>query len=345
MGEQIPVTLQDLHVLLRFIPASDRETWVQVGMGIKAEFGLDGWDAWDTWSQSGTGYKLSDAKSVWRSFRKSGTGLGTVIKLAMDNGWTPDKKELSAEDKRRFAREHEARRAARQAEIEADEARAARMRVEVATACASIWARHVTPEGKSAYLDKKQVGAHGVGFIRRTVVLEIDDQAERCQLWAGSEAQTYLANLPKPRPAHLSMLVMRRGELVIPLVDETRHLHALQHISGSGKKLFPKYARKSGTFHALTRLDVAAEVVGIAEGYATAASCFEAMGWPMVMAVDSGNLLAVARAVRGLCPAARIVLCGDDDPAVAGNPGRKKAEEAARAVGGVVVFPAFEDAA
>ncbi|MBU0883287.1 MAG: PriCT-2 domain-containing protein, partial [Gammaproteobacteria bacterium] len=89
MADQIPVSLEDLRVLLRFIPADSRETWVQVGMGIKDEFGTNGWDAWDTWSQSGTGYKLSDAKSVWKSFRKAGTGLGTVIKLAMDNGWTP----------------------------------------------------------------------------------------------------------------------------------------------------------------------------------------------------------------------------------------------------------------
>ena len=128
MGDQIPVSLEDLRVLLRFITATDRDTWVQVGMGIKAEFGLDGWDAWDTWSQSGTGYKLSDAKSVWKSFRKSGTGFGTVIKLAMDNGWTPDKTELSADEKRRFAREHEARRLARQAQVEADEALLTRMR-------------------------------------------------------------------------------------------------------------------------------------------------------------------------------------------------------------------------
>lgn len=338
MADQIPVSLEDLRVLLRFIPASDRETWVQVGMGIKAEFGADGWDAWDTWSQSGTGYKLSDAKSVWKSFRKGGTGLGTVIKLAMDNGWTPDKTELSAEEKRRFAREHEARRVARQAQVEADEALLTRMRELLAAQCGVIWAEHVTADGKSAYLDKKQVGAFAVGFMRHTVVLEIDDQAERCQLWVGEDAATYLKNVPNPRPAHLSMLVLKRGDMVMPLRDGAGLIHTLQHISSTGKKLFPKYGRKSGCFHALAEL-AGAEVIGLAEGYATAASCQMATGWAMVAGIDSGNLPKVAASLREQYPAARLMLCGDDDPDAPGNPGRSKAELAARQCGAVAVFP------
>jgi putative DNA primase/helicase len=342
MSDQIPVSLEDLRVLLRFIPATDRETWVQVGMGIKAEFGTNGWDAWDTWSQSGTGYKLSDAKTVWKSFRKAGTGLGTVIKLAMDNGWTPDKTELSAEDKRRFAREHEARRIARQAEVEADEALLERMRAKVSAECAVIWAQHTAAEGKSAYLDNKQVGAFGIGFMRHTVVLEIDDQAERCQLWVGEDAQRYLKSVPSPRPAHLSMLVLRRGDMVMPLRDEAGRLHSLQQVSSTGKKLFPKYGRKSGCFHVLGD-PAGAEVIGVGEGYATAASCHMATGWPMAVGIDSGNLPKVAAALRVLYPDALIVMCGDDDPATKGNPGRTKAELAARHCAGVAAFPQGAD--
>lgn len=339
MSDQTPLNLSDLRLLLHYIPACDRDTWITVGMGIKAEFGNDGWDAWDTWSQSGTGYNLQDAKVVWRSFRKGGTGIGSVIKLAMDNGWKPEQKELSAEDKRRFAREQEARRKQRQAEVEADEAKLAKMRGLVAAECAVIWTQHVMREGESPYLARKQALASGVGFMRHTVVLEIDDQAERCQLWVGNDAQTYLKSVPNPRPAHLSMLVLKRGDLVIPLRDGNGHLHALQQVNPQGKKLFPKYGRKGGCFHVLGEL-AGAEVIGVAEGYATASSCQQAAGWPMVMAVDSGNLLVVAAALRALYPAARLVLCGDDDPSTAGNPGRTKAEAAALAVGGVAVFPA-----
>jgi putative DNA primase/helicase len=338
VADQIPVSLEELRVLLRFIPADSRETWVQVGMGIKDEFGTNGWDAWDTWSQSGTGYKLSDAKSVWKSFRKAGTGLGAVIKLAMDNGWTPEKTELTAEDKRRFARDHEARRIARQAEVEADEALLERMRAKVAAECAVIWAQHTTTDGKSAYLDKKQVGVFGVGFMRHTVVLEIDDQAERCQRWVGEDAQQYLKSVPSPRPAHLSILVLRRGDMVMPLRDEAGCLHSLQQVSSTGKKLFPKYGRKSGCFHVVGD-NAEAEVVGLAEGYATAASCHMAAGWPVVVAIDSGNLPKVAARIRAMYPAARLVICGDDDPATAGNPGRTKAELTAQQCGAVAVFP------
>ncbi|WP_052659181.1 PriCT-2 domain-containing protein [Pseudomonas sp. LFM046] len=342
MHDHIPLALSDLHLLLSYIPATDRETWLQVGMGIKAEFGQNGFDAWDTWSQTGTGYNLRDAKTVWRSFKKGGVGLGTVIKLAQGNGWKPERTEMTREDRQRLAEQHESRRKARQAEVEADEAKAATMRAAVADACSIIWQQHVQADGASAYLARKGVGAHGVGFLRRTVVLEIDDQSERCQIWAGTDAQTYLRNLPKPRPAHLSMLVMRRGDLVIPLRDASGALHALQHIGGNGTKLFPKYGRKSGCFHVLTELD-GAEVIGLAEGYATAASCVEASGWPVVMAVDSGNLPAVARALREQFPVARLVLCGDDDPAKPGNPGRSKAEAAALEVSGVAVFPTGAD--
>lgn len=339
MSDQIPLTLSDLSLLLRYIPACDRETWVAVGMGIKAEFGADGWDAWDTWSQSGTGYNLRDAKAVWRSIRAGATGIGTVIKLAMDNGWRPEQQEMSAEDKRRLNREQEARRKQRQAEVEADEAKHAKMRSLVATECAVIWAQHVTLDGESPYLERKRAQACGVGFMRHTVVLEIDDQAERCQLWVGNDAQTFLRSVPSPRPAHLSMLVLKRGDLVIPLRDGEGRLHSLQQINPQGKKLFPKYGRKAGCFHVLGEL-AGAEVIGLGEGYATADSCRQAMGWPVVMAVDSGNLVAVAAAVRAICPGAKLVICGDDDPATAGNPGRTKAEAAALEVSGVAAFPA-----
>lgn len=338
MSEKIDLQLADLHLLLAFIPADSRDVWLQVGMGLKAEFGESAFDAWDDWSQSGTGYSPRDARTVWRSFRKSGTGMGTVIKLAMDAGWRPEQKELSREDKRRFAEQQEARRKERQAEVEADEARSSTMREAVAAACERIWAEQCLGEGQSEYLQRKQVGGYGVGYFSRLVVLEIDDQAERCQIWVGEDAQRWLGMVPKPRPAHLSMLVFRKGCVAIPLRDAGGKIWALQVINGQGTKLFPKYGRKSGCFHLLG--DAAgAEVLAVAEGYATAASVREATGWPVAVAFDAGNLLAVGRALRELYPAARLVFAGDDDPTKPGNPGRTKAEAAAVALGGVAAFP------
>lgn len=39
---KIDLQLADLSLLLQFIPADSREVWVQVGMGVKAEFGESG---------------------------------------------------------------------------------------------------------------------------------------------------------------------------------------------------------------------------------------------------------------------------------------------------------------
>lgn len=332
------ILLAELPGLLRFIAADSREVWVQVGMGVKAHFGEAGFDAWDAWSASGEGYRAADAKTVWRSFRGSGVGIASVIKLAKGNGWQPHKHQLSAEDRRRLSAEADARRAARQAEIEADEARLLVMREAVAEACELIWTKHCKPQGDSPYLARKQVGAFGVGFFHYTVVLAIDDARQRCDVWVGSETREFFANLPKPRPDSISFLMFKKGSIAIPLRDAAGKLWSLQAINEQGTKLFPKYGRKAGCFHVLGELAGAA-VVGEAEGYATAASVHMATGWPVAVAVDAGNLAAVAASLRAGCPEAQLVLAGDDDPGTAGNPGRAKAVAAAAQVGGVAAFP------
>jgi len=340
MSNKIDLQLADLPLLLRFIPADSREVWLKVGMGVKNEFGEAGFDAWDDWSQSGTGYSPRDAVTVWRSFRKAGTGMGTVIKLAKDAGWLPEKRELSREDKRRLDEQLEARRKAREAEVAADKARTERMNEAVAEACALIWAEHCRTEGASEYLRRKQVAGHGVRYFDRLVVLEIDDQAERCQVWVGTDAQRWLGMVPKPRPAHLSMMVLRKGYMAVPLRDAAGRLWSLQSINGQGTKLFPRYGRKQGCFHLMGE-PAGAAVLAVAEGYATAASVHEATGWPVAMAFDAGNLLAVGRALRELQPEISLVFAGDDDPTQPGNPGRTKAEAAAAALDALAAFPAL----
>ena len=69
------------------------------------------------------------------------------------------------------------------------------------------------------------------------------------------------------------------------------------------------------------------------------------LGFATVAAFDSGNLLPVAKALHAKFPDKPIVIAGDDDQhleATQGiNPGRSKAEEAAKAVGGKVLLPIF----
>jgi hypothetical protein len=75
------------------------------------------------------------------------------------------------------------------------------------------------------------------------------------------------------------------------------------------------------------------------QGYATATTVAKYGKVPAIAAFDSGNLLAVARALRERWPDKGIVIAGDDDHKLENNPGRAKALEGAQAVGGMAVFP------
>jgi len=79
----------------------------------------------------------------------------------------------------------------------------------------------------------------------------------------------------------------------------------------------------------------------VAEGYATAATVAKYGKVPAVAAFDSGNLLAVARALHERWPDKQVMIAGDDDHKLENNPGRGKALEASMAVNGMVVFPNF----
>ncbi|EPY00218.1 zincin-like metallopeptidase domain-containing protein, partial [Magnetospirillum fulvum] len=139
------------------------------------------------------------------------------------------------------------------------------------------------------------------------------------------------------------------GKLMIPARDGEGRLWTLQVIGADGKR-FLKESHKAGTFHVIEptgtgTLDTLFANPGpvlIAEGYATAASIFEATGQPVIAAFDSGNLAPVAETIRARYPDRTIIIAADDDHANRnGNVGLEKATEAAQAVGGFVVSPRF----
>lgn len=82
------MSLQKAISALSFIQSHERETWVRMGMAIKAEFGEDGFDAWNAWSQGADSYDEKSAKAVWRSISAAGkVGIGTLFHEAAANGW------------------------------------------------------------------------------------------------------------------------------------------------------------------------------------------------------------------------------------------------------------------
>jgi len=133
----------------------------------------------------------------------------------------------------------------------------------------------------------------------------------------------------------------------IPAQDTDGKVWTMQYIREDGTKRFAKNSRKEGCFHAIGGMEELAKapVIVIAEGYATAGSLSEALGFSTVAAFDSGNLPPVAKALHAKFPDKPIVIAGDNDVHLERsqgvNPGRTKAREAAKAVGGKAMFPIF----
>ena len=130
------------------------------------------------------------------------------------------------------------------------------------------------------------------------------------------------------------------GCLIVPLCDENGALHSLQTIAATGEKRYLPRGRKRGCFHMIGEIDPGGQML-IAEGYATAASLYEATSLTVVVACDCVNLQPVGEALRKKYPAAMLIFCADDDAWTAGNPGAAKAKDAAQAVGGKIVLPKF----
>jgi putative DNA primase/helicase len=132
--------------------------------------------------------------------------------------------------------------------------------------------------------------------------------------------------------------VRQEGDaLLIPMCDGA-DLHSLQTVGADGDKRFLAGGRVVGCYFSI---GTAGPAVCIAEGFATGASIHEATGLPVAVAFNAGNLEAVARALRRRWPDSQIIVCADDDHETPNNPGRAKANEAARAVAGLVATPTF----
>jgi putative DNA primase/helicase len=132
-----------------------------------------------------------------------------------------------------------------------------------------------------------------------------------------------------------------KGCLVIPLRDTQGTIHSLQFIGAEGNKRFLTGGSITSHYYAIGKYQ---GTLCIAEGYATAATIYEATGHATAVAFNAGNLKAVALSLRCKFPKAKLILCADNDRFTFGNPGVVKAREAALAVGGFLTVPKFKDA-
>lgn len=135
----------------------------------------------------------------------------------------------------------------------------------------------------------------------------------------------------------------RNGALVVPFFNASGTFKTLQYIPPDGEKYLFKDAPKQGHFLVVGGSLTPGQPVLYAEGYATARSANLATGLPVVMTIDAGNMVAVAKVLHEQLPDSRHVFLADLDHAKEQNKGLLMATAAAEQVGGQVLYPAFTD--
>lgn len=140
----------------------------------------------------------------------------------------------------------------------------------------------------------------------------------------------------------------REGQITyVPGMDANGKVWTMQTIGADGTKRFAKESRKEGCFHVLGGMGALAWVPAlvVSEGYATAGSVSQSLGFATIAAFDAGNLVHVARALQQKFPDKPVIIAGDDDRHLelthGVNTGRIKAQEAAAATGGYLLLPIF----
>jgi len=125
--------------------------------------------------------------------------------------------------------------------------------------------------------------------------------------------------------------------LVVPVMNEAGKIISLQYISPDGQKRFLKGGQTAGGLFAIKGDDTGP--LAICEGMATSASIHQATGWTVLVAFNAGNLGRVAEIARKKYPTRKIIVCGDNDTKTQGNPGLTAAQDASRAVSGLLAIP------
>lgn len=193
--------------------------------------------------------------------------------------------------------------------------------------------------------EKLAARAAELGQAQEATAERVRKQA--ANLMPATEQTPYMQN--KGIQPHPGVLTDAEGKKTyIPAHDENGKQWTMQYIQEDGTKRFAKDSRKEGCFHIvggdMKSLEAAPALV-LQEGYATAATNTEALGFATVAAFDSGNLPNVAKVLHDKFPDKPVVVLGDNDRhqelTQGTNPGKTKAQEAAKVVGGKAAFPVF----
>lgn len=166
------------------------------------------------------------------------------------------------------------------------------------------WRAYV-PTGESDYLKRKGVGAYGLRF---------------------SPSGNGTMAVPMLRDGRIVGLQIIRGK------DRGNKLE---------KQYWPAGMDKVGAYHLIGGSPRG--VVLVAEGYATAATLYEATNHPVAVAFDAGSIMPVVASIAARYRGVKILICADDDYLTPNNPGVEAARLAAAAHGAQWIKPEFAD--
>lgn len=209
--------------------------------------------------------------------------------------------------------------------------------------------RKLTPEQKEEW--RARVAAAKKASEQR------EKQRRERQARAAKRIQKALNNLPRAeehpyltaKKVQAHGLRLRRGELVMPIYQPDGPPWSFQRITADGGKWFFRGGVVAGGYFPLCDKGESLDTIIIAEGFSTSATIRETLKLPVVCALNAGNLKKVAMNMRAKYPTAKIVIAGDHDRFTKNskgepwNPGLEKAQQAAGAVGGFVVYPEFQE--
>lgn len=293
----------EIRNALSYIDSHDRDTWIQVGAALKDEMGDDGFNLWDNWSQSADNYNARDAKTAWKSFKPGRVHISTLFYHARRNGYTPAKPYTPPTPEQRAARSAELE-ARRQEEEKAQAEAQAKAQAKAKETARGIWSRSAPARTDHPYLTAK-------GITSAAAV-------------AGLRQNSY------------------RGDdnLVVPLYYGGEIVN-VQSINQDGHKRFLSGGQVKGGYAVVGNAEQLSDGLVIAEGYATAASIYQATGKPVIVAFNAGNMVTVSERLAKNLPAdVPVMLAVDND---ASQTGIQKARQAAAFFDGraVAVQPEF----
>ena len=188
---------------------------------------------------------------------------------------------------------------------------------------AQVWT-HAQPVKDHEYLARKGVKAHGLRLFTGLdgLVFEDLDEDNLRRLQLASQTDTH---------------GVQHHALLVPMHDAKGQVNGLQLIYGKGhprrakierdKEFWPTGMAMAGT-HGLIGPVPRSGPLLVAEGYATAATLFEATGYPVAYAFSANNLAKAAKAIRKQSPGVKLLFCADDDYLTDGNPGVTAASQA-----------------